>query len=67
MDDEAGYRSQEGWSAYADGAPTGSRGSAGSGGAWSGRSDGGLPASVGRTFRGDIAGAALPPELAMPA
>eukprot|EP00969_Alexandrium_andersonii_P247164 10923105-Alexandrium_andersonii.AAC.1 len=37
------------------------------GGAWSEYSDGGLPASAGRTFRDDITGAALPPELAMSA
>eukprot|EP00969_Alexandrium_andersonii_P194763 8602704-Alexandrium_andersonii.AAC.1 len=64
MGTEANCRSQEGWSAYADGARAGFLGSAGSRGAWPECSDGGLPVSAGRTLRDDITGAALPPELA---
>eukprot|EP00969_Alexandrium_andersonii_P155740 6886054-Alexandrium_andersonii.AAC.1 len=67
VDAEANSRSPEGWSASAGGTRTGFSDSAGSRGAWSECSGGGLPVSAGRAFRDDINGAALPPELVMAA
>eukprot|EP00969_Alexandrium_andersonii_P147920 6539691-Alexandrium_andersonii.AAC.1 len=63
LDTEANFRSQEGWSAFADSARTGHVDPAGPRGAGPERSDEGLPVSAGRAFRDDISGAALPSEL----
>eukprot|EP00969_Alexandrium_andersonii_P198589 8770675-Alexandrium_andersonii.AAC.1 len=57
LDGGSGHRSQEGWSAYADGAPLDSRDSAQLGRAGSELPDSSLLVSVGRVFHDDITGA----------